>query len=256
MDTLDPAGEFLRIAGHYRQMSDDELQLLIPQSSELTPMAQQALATEARSRGLQTTVNPEAEAPRTSTRFEPRFERELPRFNNLRNDDPADTNDDFAEDDAADAESSYEEDRKLVELCTVWSVRDALKVQRILDVPGIPFFMGPEKATGVGDVTSNFSKGVVVQIMKIGLPWAWGAMRDYEPEDDPNPKEPEEPAELIVRCPKCRSTEVVFEGGTSTLIVPGDDTSQKLRWHCDACGHEWEDDGVAEEERTENRKQN
>ncbi|HEY6304281.1 MAG TPA: hypothetical protein VIX14_14575 [Terriglobales bacterium] len=49
----DPAAiEFLRIAERYRRMSGGELLVLIPQSSELTPMAPEALANEIRSRGL------------------------------------------------------------------------------------------------------------------------------------------------------------------------------------------------------------
>ena len=54
--------------------------------------------------------------------------------------------------------------------------------------------------------------------------------------------------ELVVRCPKCHSAEVVFEGGTATPVVAGDDSSQKYRWGCESCGGRWEDDGVAEEE--------
>src|SRR5271156_3726301 len=116
-------------------------------------------------------------------------------------------------------------------------MRDALKVQTSLDGVGIPFFMGKEKATGADGVTSNFSSGVGVLIMQIGMPWARAAMQHYEPEDDPNPKEIEEPGEITVRCPKCHSAEVVFEGGTSTLIVATDDSSQKYKWTCDSCGH-------------------
>jgi hypothetical protein len=36
-----------------------------------------------------------------------------------------------------------------VEICTVWSLSDGLQLQTLLDRAGIPFFMGPEKATGV-----------------------------------------------------------------------------------------------------------
>jgi DNA-directed RNA polymerase subunit M/transcription elongation factor TFIIS len=137
----------------------------------------------------------------------------------------------------------YDDDRQLVGLCTVWSVRDALQVQNLLDTAGIPFFMGPEKATGVDAVTSNFAEGVSVQIMNVGLPWARQAMQIYEPADDPTPKEKEEPEDLPVRCPKCQSTEVVFEE-----LVPKpnavEDATPKFKWKCDSCGHDWEDDGV------------
>ncbi|MGB8010716.1 MAG: hypothetical protein WCF68_03820 [Terriglobales bacterium] len=246
MQTFDPAGaEFLRISEHYRRMTDEELQVLIPQSSELTPFAQQALANEVRSRGLKAEPADEKLSPPSPFKPPPAFfERESPKFR----DEPADdsSSSDSPESDSSE-EDNYDEDRKLVELCTVWSLRDALKVQEILDASGIPCFMGKEKATTADKVTSNFANGVSVQIMQIGLPWARSAMAHYEPEDDPTPIENEEPEELVVRCPKCHSTEVVFEG-TDTLVVATDDSTQKYKWTCDACGNQWEDDGVAQEE--------
>jgi DNA-directed RNA polymerase subunit M/transcription elongation factor TFIIS len=250
MGTFDPVGDFLRIAEHYRRLSDEELLQLLPQVSELTPSAQHALTTEVHSRGLEAKMNSD-ETRSPESRFDrshASFKREPPHFNKLRGDDPDANN-------LADIESPYEEDRQLVDLCTVWSVRDALKVQRILDVSGIPFYMGDEKATGVDSVTSNFGSGVVVRIMQVGIPWARGPIQHYEPEDDPTPKEPaEEPGDLTVRCPRCHSEEVVFE---SRDAVPGkavDENSHEFRWQCDSCGHHWEDDGVAEEERPEDKK--
>jgi len=237
------AGEFLRMAERYRRMSDEELLVLMPQSSELTPFAQQALANEIRSRGLKAEVRDEATvAPLSSesksSQFTPPafFERESPEHG------------DWATEDFLAPDSSYDEDRKLVELCTVWSERDALKLQTILNGAGIPFFMGKEKATGVDKVTSNFSSGVSVQIMQIGMPWARSAMQHYDPEDDPTPKADEELDEVSVRCPKCRSTEVVFEGRTSELADAKDESSQEFEWSCDSCGHHWVDDGVEKEE--------
>jgi len=239
MDTYDSAaGEYLRLSERYRQMTDEELLLLVPQSSELTPSAQQALANEVRSRGLKLEI--EDEKPSAPQPFKrPAFTEHGPTELNADGSDPLDS-------DSSDDE--YDEDRKLVELRTVWSARDALKVQEILDGAGIPFFMGPEKATSVDRVTSNFVNGISVQVMQVGLPWARDAMQHCQPEDDPAPQKDEEAGGLVVRCPKCQSEEVVFEGGTSTLIVAGDDPSQKYRWSCDSCGHQWEDDGVAEEE--------
>jgi len=234
MDALDHAGEFLRIAERYRQMSDEEILVLMPQSSELTPFAQQALANEVRQRGLKL----ESEKPPAPPPINPPpafFEHESPKLRDSASYDPG-------------ADSPYEDDRKLIELCTVWSVRDALKVQTILDRLGVPFFMGPEGATGVDEVTSNFSNGVGVQIMQIGLAWVGPAMRNYEPQDDPTPKEPEVLEELPVRCPKCHSAEVVFEGRASEPGIAADDPSQKYKWTCDSCGYRWEDDGVAKEE--------
>jgi DNA-directed RNA polymerase subunit M/transcription elongation factor TFIIS len=240
MDTRDPAGEYLRISERYRQMSDEELLVLAPQSSELTPLAQQALASELRSRGLKIEVQ-NAGPSRPSQFRRPQFRPPPTAIEHESATVDSDGSDSLAA-------SPYDEDRKLVDLCTVWSLRDGLKVQNILDAAGIPFFMGTEKAAGVDLVTSNFADGVIVQIMKIGLPWAGPAMRHYEPQDDPAPKiDPKELGDVAVRCPKCNCEEVVFLGGTDTPIVAADDSTQKFQWTCDSCGYQWEDEGIAQE---------
>ena len=226
--TQDPAAEYLRLAERYRQMSDEELLELIPESESLTHEAQQALASEIRSRGLRIETSSE-ESTAKPTLGGPKFRQESPE----------------AADDSPESDT-YEEERKLVELCTVWSQRDALKLQCILDVAGIPFFMGPEKATGVDKVTSNFANSVSVQIMQVGMPWAGPLMKNYEPEDDPAPPD-NKIKEARVRCPKCNSTEVVFDRLIAAAGAPADTPSQKFEWTCDACGATWQDDGVAKE---------
>jgi hypothetical protein len=223
MDTLDPAGEYLRIAERYRQMSNEEILVLVPQSSGLTELAQQALASEVRSRGLkfetailETAIEDDSLSNRSPFGKSPAtpkpvfVEQQPPRFRDAGEAD-------FASPESSDeAESPYKEDRKLVDLCTVYSERDALKVQAILDQLGFPFYMGPEQATGVDTVKSDFSKGLIVQIMQIGMPWAMPAMRYYEPQDDPSPKEPEQPAEAAVRCPTCHSEEIIRRSASET----------------------------------------
>ena len=174
MNLFDPAGqEFLRISERYRQMSDEELLVLIPESSELTPFAQQALANEVRQRGLKA----EADEKPSPSPFKPqpdffgqKSEHEFPKFHDSAGEESPSFDSSDDSDFSNDSDSSYDEDRRLVEISTVYSVRDALQVQGILDGAGIPFFMGPEKATGVDKVTSDFTKGVSVQVMKIGLP--------------------------------------------------------------------------------------
>jgi DNA-directed RNA polymerase subunit M/transcription elongation factor TFIIS len=213
MGALDPAAEWLHLSERYRQMSDDELLALARQNSELTDVAQQTLAPEISRRGLK--LQPE----------------ELPAPPNP----------------APQPDSSYDEDRELVEICTVWSLSDALQVQTLLDRAGIPFFMGPEKATGVDAVTSSFVNGVSVQIMKVGLPWTHQVLSNYTPANEPGPKQGEELRDLPVCCPKCHSTEIIFERLLSEPTT-AKDNSQKYEWTCDSCGHQWEDDGVAKEE--------
>jgi len=155
MATLDSATEWRRLSELYGRMADGELLALARKQSELTDVADDALANEMRFRKLKL----EAEAPAAPARPS----REL--------------------------DSAYDEDRKLVEICTVFSAPDALQVQQLLDRAGIPFFMGIEKATGVDGVTSDFTKGVGVKIMNVGVQWAQQALANYEPANDPGPKQ-------------------------------------------------------------------
>jgi len=213
MATLDAASEWRRLSELYGRMSDGELLALASKDSELTEVAQEALANEIAQRRLK----PEPEAP---------AEPPTP---------PGELN------------PAYEEDRRLVEICTVWSVADALQVQQLLDRAGIPFFMGPEKATGVDAVTSDFAKGVSVEIMNVGLGWARQALVNYEPANDPGPKQVEEPDEIAVLCPRCHSTEIVFDTLIGEEPSTEKDSPQQFEWTCDACGHRWKDDGIVGE---------
>jgi DNA-directed RNA polymerase subunit M/transcription elongation factor TFIIS len=211
MGTLGPAAESLRLAEHYRRLSDDELIELAQDASELTELAQGALKQEILERKLKVPAK-EPERPQP----EPQF---------------------------SESEDEYAEDRSLVELCTVWSRNDALKVQELLSAVDIPFFMGPERATTVDKITSRFSDGVPVGVMQIGFPWAHEAIRNYVPKDAP--PEPNDDAEdADIRCPKCHSTDVVFEHLSDDSKDGKSSTSQRFDWTCASCGHSWEDDGV------------
>ena len=213
MDTLDPAGEWLRLSEHYRHMSDGELVVLARQASGLTDAARQILSQEISRRRLE--LPPE--------------------------DPPA------APDPEPDPDSPYAEERGLVEICTVWSLRDGLQVQTLLDSAGVPFFMGAEKATGVDAVTSNFAEGVGVRIMRIGIPYAQQAMQWYEPADEPPAAKEKEADSIAIRCPKCRSAEVTFEDLVGQSVGGSDESSAKFQWVCDSCGCEWEDEGIVTE---------
>jgi len=233
MDSLGPAGEFLRISEHYRRLADDELLTLARQKVELTELAQQALDNEMAHRRLK--LEPE-EAPPPAP--EPPQTIIFPDGTEPKDSD--ESGDDSYND-------PYEEDRALVDLCIVWSLTDALKLQSLLDAAGIPFFMGEEKATSAAAVTSDFAKGVTVHIMQIGLPWARQAMQNYFPVNDQSPtEENDELDELPVQCPRCHSTEVVLE----EAIAPDErrGAPQRFEWRCDSCGSRWEDDGILKEE--------
>jgi hypothetical protein len=212
-ETFNDPGQYLRLSEHYRQMTDGELLDLAGQKFSLTRTAQQILQQELSSPRLQIgeVLPPESAAPQ----------------DNLEDDDP------------------YAEERRLVEIRTVYSSRDALQLQRILDVAGIPFYIGPEKATGVADVTSDFTKGLPVRIMSVGWPYAYGPLQSYLPKDEPPEEKIEIPTNSAMRCPRCRSTEVIFKRLVRQPLSPGNDTPPpKFEWTCTDCGKEWQDDGV------------
>jgi len=212
MGTLGPAAESLRLTQHYRQMSDDELIELAQDSSELTELAQGALKQEIFARKLKVPPAEEPSKPQPDSQVD-------------------------------ELEDEYAEDRSLVELCTVWSRNDALKVEELLNAVDIPFFMGPERATTVDKVTSRFSDGVPVEVMQIGFPWAIAAIKNYVPADAP-PEPKDDTEDVDIHCPKCHSTDVVFEHLSDDPENGGRVTSQKFDWTCASCGYSWEDDGV------------
>ena len=215
METLGPAGESLQIAERYRRMSDDELIALARETSALTDLAQQALAGELSHRRLK------IPSEELATRSVPSPAPDIPD-----DDDP------------------YAEEHELVQICTVWSLEDARQVQKLLETAGIPFYMGEEKATAVDQVTSNFQDGVSVGIMSVGVPWAREAMQHYVPKDAPAETEPEQSGEVAIHCPKCHSTEVVFDRLVNEAADSRAEELAKYRWTCDSCGNEWEDDGI------------
>jgi DNA-directed RNA polymerase subunit M/transcription elongation factor TFIIS len=220
MQALDPAGEWLRLTEHYRQLCDEELVGLARQTSKLTDSAQQVLAQEIANRRLNIPSKESAPAPRP----EPQ------------------------PDSAREIESPYAEDRELVVIRTVWSLTDALKLQRLLDTAGIPFYIGPEKAMGVEAVTSNLANGLSVQIMQVGLPWALQVLQQYFPANEPPEEKVDESDNLAIHCPRCHSTEVVFEDLDRGPDNAEGKPSSTFNWTCDSCGHEWEDDGLVTED--------
>ena len=204
---VDQAGEWRELSERYHQMSDEELTAITRQKSDLTDAAQQALGQEISYRKLIVPVE-EEEAVEAIPQTDP--------------------------------DSPYAEDRELVDIRTVWSLADARQIEWLLTRAGIPFFMGPENATMSDRVTSNFSAGVSVRVMRIGWYWAKQALRNYAPMNEPESEVVEDPDPVAVVCPRCRSEEIVLR-----RLVPV--SSSRFKWRCDSCGYEWEDDGVAKD---------
>ncbi len=211
MSTVDASEEWRRLTELYRGMTNGELLEVARDFSDLTDAAKPILAQELRGRGL---VMPKKEEPAPLPEPDP--------------DDP------------------YAEDRELVTLCTVWSEADALQMQNLLDRAGIPFFMGPENATGVDKIASGYAVGIDVKVMRVGLPWARQLLPYYEPKDEPDLPQEKEPEDLAIRCPQCGSEDVIF-GDEANAPEDTGKLRSKFDWICGVCGHQWEDDGVVKE---------
>jgi DNA-directed RNA polymerase subunit RPC12/RpoP len=65
--------------------------------------------------------------------------------------------------------------------------------------------------------------------------------RAYEEEGKNDPEE----TEYAILCPQCHSAKVFLKGRTSTLDVSP--RGVKFQWSCDACGHQWVDNGWVQE---------
>ena len=213
MNEIDRVAEWRQVTEHYRALSDDELVAIARQKDDLTDVAQQALAAEILHRKL--------EIPRE----EPEEELEV------------------LPDPELDPDSPYAEDRELVVIETVYSLRDALQLQSLLAEDGIPFYIGQENATSVDAVKSKFANGVEVKIMRIGLAFATRARIHFHPQDDPGRDEREGEIQAVsVSCPKCKSEDVTLEEAERGAANP--EVATKYEWSCNACGYHWEDAGV------------
>ncbi len=212
MSTLDASEEWLRLSQLYRGMTDEELLSIARKFAELTEIAQPILAQELRVRRLEMPSAEEEPAPPPE----------------------------------ADPDDPYAEDRELVGIRTVWSEADARQLEDLLDAAGIPFFIGPEKATRVDKVTSHYAQGIDVAVRRIGLPWAAQALKDYHPANEPDTPEEIVPEELTAHCPRCGSEDVMC-GDETTAPEGVEHEGVRLGWTCASCGHRWRDEDLTKE---------
>jgi hypothetical protein len=196
MDTVDRIERSRQVTDHYRSLTDDELIAIAGQRSDLTDIAQQALDAEVLRRKLEIPAAEPEENPVELPDSEPAFD------------------------------SPYAEDRQLVALETVFSLRDAQQLEALLNEHGIPFYMGEERATRA---RKNF------------IPQDDPELRDWKDRDQEQPLKP-----AGIFCPRCRAEKVVLDGSQPAPPTPGQVT--RFMWRCEVCGKRWEDDGVFAEE--------
>ena len=64
------------------------------------------------------------------------------------------------------------------------------------------------------------------------------------PEEEGPDAEPDDAIEYAVLCPKCHSQEVLLRDDGPEAAAA--DAEGKFKWQCDACGHQWENEGIEE----------
>jgi hypothetical protein len=204
------ADEERRLAERYAQMNEEELQGVADCAYELTEIAQRVLRTEISRRKLEIKLR-KAPAPP---------------------DQP------FEQADEAD-----DPDSPLVTVQGVSNLDEARRAQAILDARRIPYCWGPDNLENIDALESGFGDdGVELKVCRNDLGRAVSALAALPPSE---PEEPELPDYAGV-CPKCHSSEIVFQGrDPESATVSKADT--KFHWSCDACGNQWKDDGIEQE---------
>jgi DNA-directed RNA polymerase subunit M/transcription elongation factor TFIIS len=125
------------------------------------------------------------------------------------------------------------------ELTRVWVAKDSAEAESVmgtLESAGIPACLGTEK---MEYVNGSFEEKPVVKVVTWDQGRALELLRQSFPqEQEPEPEE--DPGGLPV-CPKCHSPDIVFQGLDTK---PAPDAKTRYNWTCDACGHQWRDDGL------------
>ncbi len=214
MTETDVQREWRKLEEAYGGMSDEELCSLAEQAYKLTDLARQALQAEITTRGLQAQLA--EKPPRPSESEEDEQEGDL---------DPAELN--------------------LVSTARVWEAGEARDTMKVLYDAGIPAYLGPENVEDAAKFGGSFEAGVDIRVRDIDQERALIALAQALPQTGEDAAEGEP---FTPRCPKCRSDEVVFAELVPAAGAAESAEANKFRWRCEACGHEWEDDGVQEEQ--------
>ena len=213
MSEIDVTTEWQRLTAQYAEMDDEELQAIANDGYELTDIAKQALQSELSRRRVDVKLR---ETPAAQDEDPP--DPGSPTF------DPADLH--------------------LVVAASVWDVEQARRLKLALDEASVPAYLGPENSEDFSRLPQVPPSGVELRVRDIDLQRAYAAMSqsaNSEKEDDtPDP-------EYAGHCPKCHSSEIVFEALEEGPTDDGSAPTEKFNWSCDACGHQWKDDGIESE---------
>src|SRR5262249_15074906 len=140
-------------------------------------------------------------------------------------------------------EISPEDD--LVSVCTLKSEADAKLAKALLDANFIASCLGPDNIVDLENFKGSFDGGIELKVFSDFYHRASAVLAQYAPDlmkDDDLPDDYED-LHYVVTCPKCQLEDVIFEEADAQ---PQDaHLWNKVRWTCAACGHQWQDNGIA-----------
>ncbi len=196
-----------RLAWHYADMTDAELQSLAAESGSLTEVARRALLSELRQRRLPVEI------------VEP---------------------DRSAEPVASASVASPARLRKLVTLCRFRDMPEALLAKSVLESAGVECLLADANIIRTDWLWSNLVGGVKLRVLEEDLEEASRLLEQITPEGSAlQGNEDFRPP----RCPRCHSLEVSLDdlpnsetAGSSTGARP---TEGDPGWTCQSCGNQW-----------------
>ena len=214
MESVDQ--QFRQQKENYAHMTEEELCALAEEAYDLTEIAREALQAEISERGLNIQLKAEPEQEPTP----------------------------------APAFAGPPEGTALQEYGWFYSLGEAKQAKDVLTNAGIPCYFGPVYIEAPEDFKGNFELGLPMKVRDVDWQRALAAFRhawQQEEEKQEEKKQEEEPEDteekdFAVLCPKCHSDAVVLENceGASPRYT-------KYNWSCDACGHQWKDEGIEQE---------
>lgn len=209
MESVDE--QLRQLKENYERMTEGELHALAEKAYDLTEIAREALEAVITEKGLAVRLKLEPPAPSSA---------EPP-----------------------------ENDDGLINFSWPDNAEHAWRWMRVLTSAGIPSFLGPDNVMHLEEFQGKFDGPVSLKIRDVDQKRAYAAVaraRARTSANDGNEeKEPEDEKDFAILCPKCRSAKVVMEGRDTDLAEPP--PTAKFQWSCDACGHQWEDEGIVQE---------
>jgi hypothetical protein len=238
MGDIDQAEEYRRLEALYAEMSDQEIGAMSSQVDDLTEIAQQVLRAEISKRGLGSRSLDSAEDPVEAARRALRAEISEQGMEEHRQ-DAAHVSDPFLRDPFPSGLDPAGFD--MVDVWDASEASEAREVMNFLESEGFKAYLGPENVESVDDYRGSYEEGVKIKVMRFQAKFANVSLRRFaacEPE-----QEAAEDDDLAACCPKCNSRDIVFQ---SIDVEPGKEPGPdaKYNWTCDACGHQWTDDGI------------